>query len=84
MNKSFDEEWAFDDGENLTAYDKAKAIWARAEQQLAAKDAVLRQAKEALERAIEQMHFAEPWSVAEEDIAFAIEVSTAIDKEIST
>ena len=51
-------------------------------QQVAAKDALLRHAKEALERAIEQMHFTEPWSAAEEDIAFAIEASTAIDKEL--
>ena len=107
---TFDAEWLHDDGENLSAYAKAKAIYDRAEKrlnasqialritneehkccsedlidlmkQLAAKDALLRHAKEALERAIEQMHFTEPWSAAEEDIVFAIEASTAIDKEL--
>ena len=41
MKTLFDAEWLHDDGENLSAYDKAKAIWARAERQLADKDNVI-------------------------------------------
>jgi hypothetical protein len=52
------------------------------QQQLAAKDALLRQTKEALERSIERMHFSEPWSAAEVDIVFAREALTSIDKEL--
>jgi hypothetical protein len=52
------------------------------EQQLAAKDALLRRVMEALERSIERMHFSEPWSAAELDIAFAREAVAAIDKAL--